>query len=130
MQDLQQNLKNKHNTQDRQNRRAFLRTSTKIAGALTLASMGMTLFANTQTTSIKEQGMNSLTPTAKDNLQRLFGTSELPKEDLEFFTNYANFAFDEVFMHSQLEEKERLLIILASLSAIPAPTTPHSFPCI
>lgn len=64
--------------------------------------------------------MNTLTPNAKENLTRLFGTSELPKEDLEFFTNYANFAFDEVWEHSKLPQKERLLIILASLSAIGA----------
>ncbi|OCR16142.1 carboxymuconolactone decarboxylase family protein [Helicobacter pullorum] len=64
--------------------------------------------------------MNDLTPTAKANLERLFGTSKLPQEDLEFFTNYANFAFDEVWEKSPLQEHERLLIILASLVAIPA----------
>ncbi len=68
----------------------------------------------------KGSTMNTLTPNAKENLTRLFGTSELPKEDLEFFTNYANFAFDEVWEHSKLPQKERLLIILASLSAIGA----------
>nr|WP_273404679.1 carboxymuconolactone decarboxylase family protein [Campylobacter avium] len=64
--------------------------------------------------------MIQLSSQAKANLEKFFGTSKLAQEDLEFFTNYANFAFDEVFAHSQLEEKERLLLILAALVAIPA----------
>ena len=82
------------------NRREFLGNSLKLAGA-SLAFVAFddlyALEATTNTISpIKETTMNDLTPTAKANLERLFGTSKLPQEDLEFFTNYANFAFDEV----------------------------------
>lgn len=106
------------------NRREFLGNSLKLAGA-SLAFVAFddlyALEATTNTISpIKETTMNELTPTAKANLERLFGTSKLPQEDLEFFTNYANFAFDEVWEKSPLQEHERLLIILASLAAIPA----------
>nr|WP_240723885.1 carboxymuconolactone decarboxylase family protein [Helicobacter pullorum] len=106
------------------NRREFLGNSLKLAGA-SLAFVAFddlyALEATTNTISpIKETTMNELTPTAKANLERLFGTSKLPQEDLEFFTNYANFAFDEVWEKSPLREHERLLIILASLVAIPA----------
>lgn len=106
------------------NRREFLGNSLKLAGAsLALVAFDdlYALEATTNTISpIKETTMNELTPTAKANLERLFGTSKLPQEDLEFFTNYANFAFDEVWEKSPLQEHERLLIILASLVAIPA----------
>lgn len=44
----------------------------------------------------------------------------LAKSDPEFFTNYVNFAFDEVPTESKLELKESLMITLASLVAIPA----------
>lgn len=106
------------------NRREFLGNSLKLAGA-SLAFVAFddlyALEATTNTISpIKETTMNDLTPTAKANLERLFGTSKLPQEDLEFFTNYANFAFDEVWEKSPLQEHERLLIILASLVAIQA----------
>lgn len=106
------------------NRREFLGNSLKLAGA-SLAFVAFddlyALEATTNTISpIKETTMNELTPTAKANLERLFGTSKLPQEDLEFFTNYANFAFDEVWEKSPLQEHERLLIILASLVTIPA----------
>ena len=106
------------------NRREFLGNSLKLAGASLAFVAFDDLYALEATTNtilpIKETTMNDLTPTAKANLERLFGTSKLPQEDLEFFTNYANFAFDEVFTHSNLDENERLLIILASLTAVPA----------
>lgn len=102
-------------------RRKFLKTSTKVAGAFVLTSLlPPQLLANTPKTHDKGATMNTLTPNASKNLENLFGTSTLPKEDREFFTNYANFAFDEVWTHSNLSKSERLLIILASLSAIPA----------
>lgn len=106
------------------NRREFLGNSLKLAGASLAFVAFDDLYALEATTNtilpIKETTMNELTPTAKANLERLFGTSKLPQEDLEFFTNYANFAFDEVWEKSPLQEHERLLIILASLVAIPA----------
>lgn len=106
------------------NRREFLGNSLKLAGASLAFVTFDDLYALEATTNtispIKETTMNDLTPTAKANLERLFGTSKLPQEDLEFFTNYANFAFDEVWEKSPLQEHERLLIILASLVAIPA----------
>ena len=106
------------------NRREFLGNSLKLAGASLAFVTFDDLYALEATTNtispIKETTMNDLTPTAKANLERLFGTSKLSQEDLEFFTNYANFAFDEVWEKSPLQEHERLLIILASLVAIPA----------
>lgn len=98
-------------------------------GAAALSGFGSSLFAldskeakgkNFSDSKNKGANMNTVTPNAKANLQKLFGSNNLPKEDLEFFTNYANFAFDEVFTHSNLDENERLLIILASLTAVPA----------
>ncbi|RDU72786.1 carboxymuconolactone decarboxylase [Helicobacter aurati] len=63
-----------------------------------------------------------LTPKAEQNFKMLFGNGdvELAKTDPEFFSNYVNFAFDEVIANSELELQERLMIILASLVAIPA----------
>lgn len=111
-------------------RRDFLKTSSRfLFSATALGTLSASLVAVESKSSLntflnaaphKGSTMNTLTPNAKENLTRLFGTSELPKEDLEFFTNYANFAFDEVWEHSKLPQKERLLIILASLSAIGA----------
>lgn len=105
-------------------RREFLKTSSKaVAAAVAFGGFGTSLFASNLkavNTSSKGENMSTLTPQAKANLEKFFGTSKLAQEDLEFFTNYANFAFDEVFAHSQLEEKERLLLILAALVAIPA----------
>lgn len=64
----------------------------------------------------------NLTPKAKQTFEKLFGNTNVPlaKSDPEFFTNYVNFAFDEVPTESKLELKENLMIILASLVAIPA----------
>ena len=59
---------------------------------------------------------------AKQIFEKLFGNTNAPlaKSDPEFFTNYVNFAFDEVPAESKLELKENLMIVLASLVAIPA----------
>ncbi len=101
-----------------QNHREFLKTSTKVTGVFALISLSAyKLFANTDS---KEKMMQTLTPTAKKNLTKLFDNSNLAQEDLEFLTHYANFAFDEVWTQSLLEESERLLLILASLSAMGA----------
>lgn len=64
----------------------------------------------------------NLTPKAKQTFEKLFGNTDVPlaKSDPEFFTNYVNFAFDEVPTESKLELKESLMITLASLVAIPA----------
>ena len=124
-------MKNTH----KDSRRIFLQNTGKvIASVAALGGLSSSLFAldskeaksaeskgkNFSDSKNKGANMNTVTPNAKANLQKLFGNTNLPKEDLEFFTNYANFAFDEVFTHSNLEEKQRLLLILAALSAIPA----------
>ena len=120
-------MPNQTKQDNKESRRDFLKTSSKILlGATTLSSLGTHLFSteieerNYSLNLSKGENMNTLTPQAKENLQKLFGTSALPKEDLEFFTNYANFAFDEVWQKSNLKENERLLLILASLVALSA----------
>lgn len=114
---------------NKDSRRSFLQHSSKILlTAITFNGLNTNLFAqeskktndSIKTHTNKGKNMNTLTQKAKQNLQRFFGTSKLEKEDLEFFTNYANFAFDEVWQKSDLDEKERFLLILASLLAIPA----------
>ncbi len=123
-------MKNIH----KDSRRIFLQNTGKvIASVAALGGFGSSLFAldSKEVKGAESKGkgvdsknkganMNTVTPNAKANLQKLFGSTNLPKEDLEFFTNYANFAFDEVLAHSNLEEKQRLLLILAALTAIPA----------
>lgn len=114
---------------DSKNRREFLKTSVKFGGLVGLSGLGISLSAckdsSTQSATKHTQGdtMN-LTENAKANFETLFGVSpnqsDLAQTDPEFFSNYANFAFDEVLQHSDLNLQERLLIILASLVAIPA----------
>lgn len=109
-------------------RREFLKTYVKFGTAVSLASLsGFTLSAcdsNTQTQNIKGDVMKTnLTSNAQQTFEKLFSdpsTSTLAKSDPEFFSNYVNFTFGEVFEHSHLELQERLMIILASLVAIPA----------
>ena len=70
--------------------------------------------------SNKGETMN-LTNTARQNLERYFGADftrgELAQNDKEFFEAYANFAFDEVLAHTNLDEKERLMLTLGALIA-------------
>lgn len=107
-------------------RRKFLKTSLKTAAGLgVLGISGVYLTQNRANAAnpiqLKEQTMN-LTPKAKQTFEKLFGSTDVPlaKSDPEFFTNYVNFAFDEVPTESKLELKESLMITLASLVAIPA----------
>lgn len=107
-------------------RREFLKTSLKTAAGLgVLGISGVYLTQNRANAAnpiqLKEQTMN-LTPKAKQTFEKLFGNTDVPlaKSDPEFFTNYVNFAFDEVPTESKLELKENLMIVLASLVAIPA----------
>ncbi|MWV61321.1 carboxymuconolactone decarboxylase [Helicobacter saguini] len=61
-----------------------------------------------------------LTKNAENNFKKLFKSVDTPlkKSDPEFFTNYVNFAFDEVYEKSKiLTQNERVLITLASLIA-------------
>lgn len=104
-------------------RRKFIKNSLAIAGSLSVLGFGAQGFAKTLK-SPKEQTMN-LTKKAQQTFETLFGKVDiaqvpLAKTDPEFFSNYANFAFDDVLQHSDLNLQERLLIILASLVAIPA----------
>ena len=105
-------MKNIH----KDSRRIFLQNTGKvIASVAALGGFGSSLFAldSKEAKGAESKGkgvdsknkganMNTVTPNAKANLQKLFGSTNLPKEDLEFFTNYANFAFDEVLAHSNL----------------------------
>lgn len=107
-------------------RRKFLKASLKTAAGLgVLGISGVYLTQNRANAAnpiqLKEQTMN-LTPKAKQTFEKLFGSTDVPlaKSDPEFFTNYVNFAFDEVPTESKLELKENLMITLASLVAIPA----------
>lgn len=101
-------------------RRKFIKDSLAIAGGLSVLGFGTQSFAKTLKQP-KEQTMN-LTKNAQQTFETLFGDVNAPlvKTDPEFFSNYANFAFDEVLQHSDLNLHERLLIVLASLVAIPA----------
>lgn len=111
-------------------RREFLKTSAKLGIGASLVSLsGFALSAcdsktsNTQTQHIQGDTMKTnLTPKAKQTFEKLFGSTDVPlsKSDPEFFSNYVNFAFDEVPTESKLELKEGLMITLASLVAIPA----------
>ncbi|MDE6886015.1 MAG: carboxymuconolactone decarboxylase family protein [Helicobacteraceae bacterium] len=69
--------------------------------------------------------MKNLTPKAEQNLKNIFGknqslaNSELWQTDGEFMSNYANFAFDEVFSQSSdLDLQERIMLILGSLISV------------
>ncbi|WP_295700217.1 carboxymuconolactone decarboxylase family protein [Helicobacter sp. UBA3407] len=113
----QQRLKSVH-------RRAFMADSIKLAG---LAALGLSssplLSASMQNITQHTQGATmQLTPTAQQNFNQLFGNidNELSQSDPEFFSNYVNFAFDEVIAESALNLRERLMIIIAALVAIPA----------
>ena len=93
-------------------RREFLKTSLKTAAGLgVLGISGVYLTQNRANAAnpiqLKEQTMN-LTPKAKQTFEKLFGNTDVPlaKSDPEFFTNYVNFAFDEVPTESKLELKE------------------------
>lgn len=104
-------------------RRKFIKDSLAIAGGLSVLGFGAQSFAKTLKQP-KEQMMN-LTKNAQQTFETLFGKVDivnvpLAKTDPEFFSIYANFAFDEVLQHSDLNLHERLLIVLASLVAIPA----------
>ncbi|WP_239056393.1 carboxymuconolactone decarboxylase family protein [Helicobacter apodemus] len=113
-------------------RREFLKTSAKFGTVASLASFsGFALSAcNSNSTQNIEKIQNiqgdtmktNLTPKAKQTFEKLFDSTDVPlaKSDPEFFTNYVNFAFDEVPTESKLELKESLMITLASLVAIPA----------
>ena len=95
----QQRLKSVH-------RRAFMADSIKLAG---LAALGLSssplLSASMQNITQHTQGATmQLTPTAQQNFNQLFGNidNELSQSDPEFFSNYVNFAFDEVIAESAL----------------------------
>lgn len=100
-------------------RRKFIKDSLAIAGGLSVLGFGTQSFA--KTFKSKEQTMN-LTKNAQQTFETLFGNVNAPlaKTDPEFFSIYANFAFDDVLQYSDLNFQERLLIVLASLVAIPA----------
>ncbi|WP_372342204.1 carboxymuconolactone decarboxylase family protein [Geothrix sp. PMB-07] len=61
----------------------------------------------------------SLSDTARRNHERWFPNhvSTLKKTDPEFIELFDNFAFDEVFSHGSLDDRARLMVILAALIA-------------
>ena len=109
-------------------RRDFLKTSAKLGIGASLVSLsGFALSAcdskisNTQTQHIQGDIMKTnLTPKAKQTFEKLFGSTDVPlsKSDPEFFSNYVNFAFDEVPTESKLELKEGLMITLADRKSV------------
>lgn len=108
-------------------RREFLSISTKIGMIASLGHFELDAddfkTSNAQTNLQGDMMKINLTPKAQQNFEKLFGNpsaNSLAKSDPEFFSNYVNFAFDEVPSVSRLELKENLMIILASLVAIPA----------
>lgn len=108
-------------------RREFLSTSAKIGMIASLGHFELDAddfkTSNAQTNLQGDMMKINLTPKAQQNFEKLFGNpsaNSLAKSDPEFFSNYVNFAFDEVPSVSKLELKENLMIILASLVAIPA----------
>lgn len=103
-------------------RRKFIKTSAKMASLATLsvfASINLNACKSDEKSSSKAQNQNTLnsnkgetmnlTNTARQNLERYFGADfargELAQNDKEFFESYANFAFDEVLAHTNLDEK-------------------------
>ena len=101
-------------------RREFIADSARFAGITALAT-ALPLSANTSAKSTKGATMN-LTTTAKQNHAKLFGNANtsggVAKTDPEFIENYANFAFDEVFVESKsIDLQTRLKLILAALIA-------------
>lgn len=128
-------MKTESQSLDSKTRREFLKTSVKIGGLVGLGGLGISLSAckdshtqsaieSNHTPKLTQGDTMNLTENAKQNFETLFGVSpaqsDLAKTDPEFFSNYVNFTFDEVIADSKLELQERLLIILASLVAIPA----------
>ena len=117
-------------------RRKFIKTSAKMASLATLSvftSINLNACKNDEKSGSKAQNPNqnnlnsnkgetmNLTNTARQNLERYFGADfargELAQNDKEFFESYANFAFDEVLAHTNLDEKERLMLTLGALIA-------------
>lgn len=97
-------------------RREFLATCSKFAGFSFLA-LTLPLMAENQ---IQGKRMN-LTSNAQKNFTILFGDAskaKLASSDVEFFENYINFAFDEVYEESSsLKLDLRLKLILGALIA-------------
>lgn len=127
----------KHSQSQNLKRREFIKQGAKVAsvaGFAVLAGAGISACSDNQgdnknsdkadknanTNHNKGESMN-LTTTAQSHLERYFGkdfsTSELAQNDAEFLERYANFAFDEVLIHTNLEEKERLMLTLGALIA-------------
>ena len=123
-------------------RRDFIKNSAKVAGVLSVATLAGASFNacsdsasenskpphqnnassdNSSNQNLSKGESMNLTNTAKLNLERYFGKDfalgELAQNDAEFLERYANFAFDEVLSHTNLEEKERLMLTLGALIA-------------
>ncbi|WP_104722679.1 carboxymuconolactone decarboxylase family protein [Helicobacter mesocricetorum] len=91
-------------------RRKLLKTSFSLVG---LGLVGTNLIYAKETARISKKTQDS-----KHSLNSSY--ESLKQTDPEFFSNHTHFAFEEVSVKSNLEEREHLMIILASLIAIPA----------
>ncbi|OCR90683.1 carboxymuconolactone decarboxylase [Campylobacter fetus subsp. testudinum] len=65
-----------------------------------------------------EKKVENLSDNAKKNYDKFFGdTNPLSKTDPEFLTNHLNFAFGDLFLHSKLDDKTRIMLWLGCLIA-------------
>lgn len=123
--DLNVKNKAKMHTKLESKRRKFLKDSILMASAFGFLSVNSLGASEAKENNFKGENMKNLTPKAEQNLKNIFGenqnlaNSELWQTDGEFMSNYANFAFDEVFSQSSdLDLQERIMLILGSLISV------------
>ncbi|WP_260602048.1 carboxymuconolactone decarboxylase family protein [Campylobacter fetus] len=95
-----------------QNRRTFLTSTAVGLGVLAMSAKADAKEQNT------EKKVENLSDNAKKNYDKFFGdTNPLSKTDPEFITNHLNFAFGDLFLHSKLYDKTRIMLWLGCLIA-------------
>ncbi|WP_238390062.1 carboxymuconolactone decarboxylase family protein [Campylobacter fetus] len=95
-----------------QNRRTFLTSTAVGLGVLAMSAKADAKEQNT------EKKVENLSDNAKKNYDKFFGdTNPLSKTDPEFITNHLNFAFGDLFLHSKLDDKTRIMLWLGCLIA-------------
>lgn len=95
-----------------QNRRTFLTSTAVGLGVLAMSAKADAKEQNT------EKKVENLSDNAKKNYDKFFGdTNPLSKTDPEFLTNHLNFAFGDLFLHSKLDDKTRIMLWLGCLIA-------------
>ncbi|WP_321141528.1 carboxymuconolactone decarboxylase family protein, partial [Campylobacter fetus] len=94
------------------NRRTFLTSTAVGLGVLAMSAKADAKEQNT------EKKVENLSDNAKKNYDKFFGdTNPLSKTDPEFLTNHLNFAFGDLFLHSKLDDKTRIMLWLGCLIA-------------